>query len=65
MSMRGKVTGWRAARKTARKDRENAAIWAGLTGQISDLDGQQTARADKQRQIAEEQERRTITGLGL
>lgn len=65
MSMHGKVTAWRAARKTARKDRENSMIWAGLTRQTSDLDREQSAQADQQRQIAEQQESRTITGLGL
>ena len=65
MSMRGKVTAWRAARRTARTDHENATIWAGLTRQTSDLDREQSAQADKQRQIAEQQESRTITGLGL
>jgi hypothetical protein len=65
MTMRGKFHDWRAARKAARKDRENKEIWAGLTSQTSDLSGEQSAREDRQRQIAEEQERRTITGLGL
>ena len=65
MSMRGRFSDRRAARKAARKDRENKAIWAGLTKQMSDSDGEQSDREDTQRQIAEEQERRTITGMGM
>lgn len=65
MSMRGKVNDWRAARKAAREDRQNEAIWAGLTSQTSDFSREQSAREYKQRQIADDQERGTISGLGL
>lgn len=65
MSMFGMINDWRAARKAARQARENKAIWAGLNSRTSDFDRAQSAREHKQRQIAEEQESRTITGMGM
>lgn len=62
MSMLGKLNNWRAARKVARQDRRNKAIWEGLSRQVSDDDRAQSAREAKQRQIADEQAGRTIMG---
>ena len=62
MSILGKLNDWRAARKVARQDRRNKAIWDGLSGHVSDDDRAQSAREATQRQIADEQASRTIMG---
>jgi hypothetical protein len=65
MSMRAKISDWRAARKAAREDRRNKKLWANLSNQPSDLARAQAAQEAKQHQIAEEQTSRIIQGLDI